>query len=107
MKTMKHENGYWIDEHGNRWDDRRISKSQAEANSNSLINCTDCTNCANCIFCTDCTCCNGCTACIICITCSGCDSCKVCTKGLILYDCFTLSFKQNWLSKICIGGNEK
>ena len=50
---MRHENGYWIDENGNRWNDS-CDKERAKELSSSMINCYNCDNCSNCYYCNNC-----------------------------------------------------
>ena len=39
---MKKINNYWIDKNNNRWDASNHTKKQAQAESKSLVNCSDC-----------------------------------------------------------------
>lgn len=69
---MDIENGYWVDENGNRWDASRFTEEQAQQASDSLNCCTNCTNCTWCSNCTNCTCCTNCFYCTCCTNCSYC-----------------------------------
>ena len=71
---MKNENGFWVDEDGNRWEDSHTSKEQAFRWSKTMINCTNCKDCTGCINCKDCI---------------GCDNCKDCTGYNYFKDCIT------------------
>ena len=83
---MKHENGFWVDENGNRWRDN-ITEQEAKSSSDSLKNCTDCTECVYC------KCCRGCMNCLCCYDCTnsnkcyGCTSCDNCTRCDYCCDC--------------------
>ena len=79
---MKHENGYWIDENGNRWND--CDKERAKELSSSMINCHDCCNCSYCRGCYDCCNCSYCRYCRGCYDCRDCRGCRGC-RGC--YDC--------------------
>lgn len=72
---MKHVNGYWIDENGNRWNDDYSEELVVNA-SNSLINCSGCTDCFGCTECKNCTECNDCSQCKWCSTCQSCYACS-------------------------------
>ena len=78
---MKHENGYWIDENGNRWNDY-CSEERAKELSSSMINCCNCYNCSDCSDCSDCCNCRDCSDCCNCDNCrdcSGCSDCRYCS----------------------------
>ena len=72
---MKHKNGYWIDDNGNRWSDC-ISESEAQKSSESLKGCS---NCYNCHYCRNCDYCDNCN------NCRDCYRCAFYTKNPMLY----------------------
>ena len=76
---MKRENGYWIDENGNKWYDKKFTEEEAVRLSSALVNCTDCINCTDCTDCTDCTNCRYCRYCTDCTDCRYCTNCTNCT----------------------------
>lgn len=76
---MRHENGYWIDENGNRWNDY-CSEERAKELSSSMINCYNCYNCRNCRNCCGCGNCRGCCGCCGCYNCYNCNNCSNCSN---------------------------
>ena len=75
---MKHENGYWIDENGNRWNDS-CDKERAKELSSSMINCYNCYNCCDCYYC------DNCDNCSNCYYCNNCSNCKCYIENPALY----------------------
>jgi hypothetical protein len=51
---MKEINGYWVDDYNNKWDNGIYGLEDAEALSETLINCRDCHNCRDCNDCSNC-----------------------------------------------------
>jgi hypothetical protein len=50
---------FWVDQNGNEW--AGYGEKEAEAFSETMINCTNCTNCHRCTNCHDCDDCVDCT----------------------------------------------
>lgn len=91
--TIKLEDGFYVDENGNKWDAIKFTEEEAVENSNSLINCRKCVNCKNligcydCINCMNCKDCHDCRNCVICVSCSRCSCCKKCNHCRSCYKC--------------------
>jgi len=83
---MKHKNGYWIDDNGNRWSDC-ISESEAQKSSESLKGCSNCYNCHYCRNCDYCDNCNNCRNCRNCRYCNNCHYCRDCYNCNNCYNC--------------------
>ena len=80
---MKNENGYWVDDNNNSWNEDFYTIEEAKSYSETLINCKGCTNCTNCEYCrhcTNCRYCTGCKDCTNCRHCKGCTDCEYCTN---------------------------
>lgn len=108
---IKQFDGYYVDEHGNRWSAQLFSRERAEALSKTLVNCkycdnclncqdcTYCTNCVRCMRCTYCTNCVGCLNCRYCDNCSNCIECVRCTQCVVCQNCTQCTacedFKEN------------
>lgn len=96
---IKTENGWYIDENNNRWNDSDFTAEEAAMYSATLKNCKNCTdccfseNCDSCVSvdfcyaCTDCIQCTHCHACISCRNCSSCEACKNCRRCNCLVAC--------------------
>jgi hypothetical protein len=57
---MKKENGYYIDDQGNKWSVNYETEKSAQKKSKSLITCRGCSDCKDCSYCSNC---NGCNLC--------------------------------------------
>ena len=93
---MKKENGYFIDENNNKWNDTLFNEEQAIKFSKSLINCKDCQDCQdcqNCRYCLDCQDCKDCQDCQNCRYCQNCQNCRDCQNCQNCRDC--RDYKQN------------
>lgn len=77
---MKLINGYWTDENGNRWNEKKYTKEKAEMRSKTLEGCTDCINCEYCEYCEYCSNCYCCAYCNNCTECHYCENCCHCTN---------------------------
>ena len=97
---MKHKNGYWIDDNGNRWSDC-ISESEAQKSSESLKGCSNCYNCHycrncdycdNCNNCRNCRYCNNCHYCRYCYNCNNCYNCHYCDDCNACRDCYRCEY---------------
>jgi hypothetical protein len=60
---MKKENGYYIDDQGNKWSVNYETEKSAQKKSKSLITCRGCRGCSDCKDCSYCSNCNGCNLC--------------------------------------------
>jgi hypothetical protein len=57
---MKKENGYYIDDQGNKWSVNYETEKSAQKKSKSLITCRGCSDCKDCSYCSNCSYCNLC-----------------------------------------------
>jgi len=63
---MKNENGFWIDENGNKWSAENHTEAQAREKSKTLVHCVGCVDCWDCVGCVDCWDCVRCKRCVGC-----------------------------------------
>lgn len=76
MKNIiKSEDGFYVDQSGNKFSMAYYTEETAEEASESLINCRNCIDCVDCENCTGCT---NCRDCIDCHNCHHCSDCKNC-----------------------------
>jgi hypothetical protein len=84
---MKKENGYYIDDQGNKWSVNYETEKSAQKKSKSLITCRGCSDCKDCSYCSNCSYCNGCSSCRDCSCCSDCRGCSDCNGCNYCRDC--------------------
>lgn len=88
--SVRLENGWYVDDNGNRWSASRYTQTQAELNSASLTdcrNCVDCWGCVDCWYCRRCRNCVNCWDCVDCVNCWGCVGCRDCRDCRDCWDC--------------------
>lgn len=95
-KRMRKEDGYWIDDRGNRWarniytEERAQKLSEGMTECKECVNCEDCFRCIGCIWCDDCRdrrTCDVCRSCETCQSCKDCMFCKDCSECLLCHGC--------------------
>ena len=86
MKKVKSYYSYWKDKDNNRWSKSKYSQEEAQACSETLINCSKCIDCEESRDCTNCRECKRgvslryCTRCYDCRNCIYCGGCDVCSN---------------------------
>lgn len=96
---MKQENGYWEDDNGNIWPVKAYTEVEAQAKSDTLVNCQfcydiehcsncyNCSECFNCEWCYNCCSCKDCRFCFKSKDCRACDDCYKCAKCENCFGC--------------------